>query len=451
MVNIKAALESIVGAENVSGDDYELIAYSRDMSQYPAKKADFIVLPTTTQQVSDIMHLANITKTPVYVKGGGTGSGGMNIARIGGIIIDLIKMSKILEINEKHNTITTQAGCSVYHAVQELRKKGLRLALWPEFGSSVPMAGWTACTGVGINCFSQNYLWDSLCGMEVVLPTGEIIRTGGNAYSNCGPLNKYSAIADFSGIFCCSQGAFGVITELTYMIFPIEEVVETIHFGWNDWEPCLELIRKLQRTQHTVQELALVDPAVGKIMCGVEIKFPRIVIIQVAGTKEQVEVNARIVRKLAAETGATEVDAPVGQALHDNGSMLNGPSKVVGGYDAIASQGCALEALPEMYRIVDEECKKENIPSFTYVWITRTGAVPFPSFIFQDPQQNELMTKVRLAIYDRWMKLKDVPGSYYAPFPDFAHYFRPTYYEFVRKIKRTLDPNNILQPGMAPS
>src|SRR5512143_782977 len=122
MADMKKALADIVGSEYVSDADFELVAYSRDMGPYPAKRADAIVLPGKTEEVSEILRYANQTHTPVFLRGGGTSTGGMAVARSGGILLDLNRMNKILEINEANATITTQAGCGVYKAIKALRR-----------------------------------------------------------------------------------------------------------------------------------------------------------------------------------------------------------------------------------------------------------------------------------------------------------------------------------------
>ncbi|GAJ14746.1 unnamed protein product, partial [marine sediment metagenome] len=138
---IISTLEDIVGSGNVTDKDFDLIGYSRTMTSYPPRSPDIVVLPETAEQVSEIMRLANRTRTPVTVRGGGT-AGGTCIARGGGIIIDLSKMNKILEINEEMMTITVQGGCSVYKAFKELDKIGWELPLRPEFGPGPTMGAW---------------------------------------------------------------------------------------------------------------------------------------------------------------------------------------------------------------------------------------------------------------------------------------------------------------------
>lgn len=452
MLAQKKMLVDIVGDGNVSNADFELVAYSRDMGSLPGSRADFIVLPTKTEEVSGVLRYANQTKTPVYIRGGGTAVGGMAIARAGGILLDLSRMDRILEINEDNATITTEAGCGAYKVIKALRRQGYRLALWPEFGSSVPMGGWTSCSASGINQYSSGYLWDSLVGLEVVLPTGEIVRTGLNAWSNCGPIGRYGATGDIQGLFEGSLGAFGVITELTYTIYPAHEVILHIDIGFDDFEPLIRALKMFRKTT-VITDISFLDDAVGKLIGGnIEIPLPFILSIGCTGTQEEAERGAAVVREIGAEVGARDIGIPIGSMLFQNAALLNSPTfKTLGGYDNVASVGHTFDALPGMYRVLREAVDKVNIPYYWYAWVLKNGMVSFPGIAYKEPEQAKDVREVVEEISYRWTQLKNVPPTtYFGASPDFTPYLRPTYYELVRKIKHALDPNNILQPGLLP-
>lgn len=452
MTDLVNVLTDIVGSANVSDADFELVAYSRDLGHLPGRRAAAIVLPTKTEDVSEVLRYANRTKTPVYMRGGGTAVGGMAIAREGGILLDLSKMDRILEINEGNATVTTQAGCGAYKVIKTLRKQGYRLALWPEFGSSVPMAGWTACSASGINQYSHGYLWDSLVGLEVVLPTGEIVRTGLNAWQNCGPIGRYGATGDVQGLFEGSLGAFGVMTELTYTIYPAHQVVKHIDLGFDDWESVITALKMFRKTR-LITDVGFLDKWVGKLVGGVmEIPFPYLLTVGCSGPKEEAQRGAEIVREIGAKAGAKEAGVPMGDILYQNAALLNAPTfKTLGGYSNVASVGHTFDAWPEMYRIFREVVEKGNVPAYWYAWVLSNGVVSFPGIAYKEPEQREGVTKVVEEISSRWLELKDAPPTtYFGASPNFTRYLRPTYYDLVRKIKQALDPNNILQPGLLP-
>lgn len=448
MANITKVLADIVGSGFVSDADFETFAYSRDISPYPPRRADFIVLPANTEQVSEVMRYANQTKTPVYTKGGGSAFGGLNLARAGGIILDLDRMDKILGINEDSATVTMQAACGAYKVIKALRKQGRRLALWPEFGSTVPMGGWTSCTASGIGQYSHGFLWDSLVGLEVVLPTGEIVRTGANAWSNCGPICRYIATGDIQGMFTGSLGALGVITELTYTTFPAYQAIEFVDIGFDDIKPMISAL-KIFRDTDIITDVTYVDGEVTKDMIGSALPYQHNLSLACTGTPEDAERRAATVRELGLKAGGQELGVPLGKIMYDNASLLNTPAKAYGGLDSLGSCHAYAE-LPEMYKIFKDVLDKSKLPNFWYAWVLKTCFVSFPAFCYKEPEQWEDARRLRLEIYHKWMELKDATPGYYGPWPDFTPYLRPTYYDLLRKIKRALDPNNILQPGLLP-
>ena len=117
-------LEAIAGPENVLSKDFELVAYSRAWSYEKARLADVIVIPGSTEEVSEIVKLANQVNTPVCVRGGGTTTTGMSLPRQAGIVLDLNRMDKIEEIDEGSMTVTVQSGASVYEIIKAVEMRG---------------------------------------------------------------------------------------------------------------------------------------------------------------------------------------------------------------------------------------------------------------------------------------------------------------------------------------
>jgi FAD/FMN-containing dehydrogenase len=93
-------LVNIVGPENASDRDFELEAYTRDLSSAPEKRASFVVRPSTTEQVASILKIANRYKVPVYIRGGGTSHWGEWLPLQGGILMDMSGLNQIIEIDD---------------------------------------------------------------------------------------------------------------------------------------------------------------------------------------------------------------------------------------------------------------------------------------------------------------------------------------------------------------
>ncbi|MHA2149125.1 MAG: FAD-binding oxidoreductase, partial [Candidatus Thorarchaeota archaeon] len=118
-------LVNIVGPENASDRDFELEAYTRDLSSAPEKRASFVVRPSTTEQVASILKIANRYKVPVYIRGGGTSHWGEWLPLQGGILMDMSGLNQIIEIDERNLTATVQGGCTWFKLRGELQKRSL--------------------------------------------------------------------------------------------------------------------------------------------------------------------------------------------------------------------------------------------------------------------------------------------------------------------------------------
>jgi len=110
---IYRALTNIFGSR-VSNKPIDLHAYSRDISPARETLASFVVKPQSTDEISNLLQIANKYKVPVYVRGGGTSHWAGWLPVKGGILVDMRSMNKIMEINEEHLTATVQAGCTWY-------------------------------------------------------------------------------------------------------------------------------------------------------------------------------------------------------------------------------------------------------------------------------------------------------------------------------------------------
>src|SRR3989304_3856416 len=123
---MERTLAGIVGKNYISTEDFELWCYSRDFSPEFPKIPSIVVMPENTDQVSEIVKFANQIKTPIWPRGGGTSAcvSAMPLKE-GGILLDLTRMNKILEINEDNMTATVQPAVVLRTLEEELRKKNL--------------------------------------------------------------------------------------------------------------------------------------------------------------------------------------------------------------------------------------------------------------------------------------------------------------------------------------
>lgn len=176
---IMNALVDIVGADRVSNDPAELFIYARDSGAQAPGRADYVVLPKTAEEISRILVLANREKVPVTPVGAGLTLSGIVVPERGGIVLDMKRMDRILEVDEINRYVVIEAGVS-QGALREYLKKH-----HPRFQHSTPEAPPTATVTANALIHGHGHISpryginsDMIAGMEVVLPTGEITRIG---------------------------------------------------------------------------------------------------------------------------------------------------------------------------------------------------------------------------------------------------------------------------------
>ena len=215
-----SALEQIVGAENVLTDPYSLDCYSGDaLNPYRAygaeeafeRLADAVVRPRNTKQVSEIVSWAMGEKAPLIPMGGGTGVMGGTVPTQGGVVVDLKRMDRILEVNAKDLTAVVEGGVVLHDLEEELAEHGLMPGHDPYSVPIATVAGTISTNGVGYRAAAFGPMGDQVVALEVVLPDGRVISTK--------PVPKYSSGPNLNQLFIGSEGAFGIITKATIKVF----------------------------------------------------------------------------------------------------------------------------------------------------------------------------------------------------------------------------------------
>ena len=219
-----SALKQIVGAENLLTDPYSLDCYSGDaLNPYRAygaedafeRLADAVVRPGSTKQVSEIVSWAMTENTPLIPMGGGTGVMGGTVPARGGVVVDLKRMDRILEVNAKDLTAVVESGVVLHDLVEKLAEHGLMPGHDPYSVPIATVAGTISTNGVGYRAAAFGPMGDQVMALEVVLPDGRVIATK--------PVPKYSSGPNLNQLFIGSEGAFGIITKATIKVFRLPE------------------------------------------------------------------------------------------------------------------------------------------------------------------------------------------------------------------------------------
>jgi glycolate oxidase len=233
-------LESIVGAGNVArgeaiGADYD---HDECLTVSPEKPAA-LVRPASSEQVSRVLAFANENEIPVYLRGAGTGLSGGAVPCPGGIVVSFERMARILEIDEKNHVAVVEPGVTLAALDAALEPRGLVYPVFPGENSAT-LGGNVATNAGGMRAVKYGVTRNQVLGLTAVLPTGEVIRTGGKFV-------KVSSGYDLTQLLIGSEGTLAAITEITVKLFPRMPV----------WSVLLAPFRSLEQASAAVPALVM--------------------------------------------------------------------------------------------------------------------------------------------------------------------------------------------------
>ena len=228
-MDISSKLIKIVGEERVSANAEERFIYSRDSGAQPPRSVDYVVMPKTTEEVRQVVLLANQEKIPVTPLGGGFTLSALVVPNQGGMVLDMKQMDRIIEVDETNRYALIEPGVSQAALQAYLKKHHPHLQhSTPEAPPTVTVVGNALIQGHGHISPRYGINSDMVNGMEVVLPTGEVCKIGsgaiGSSWFTRGPL------PDLPGLFIGWFGTTGIVTKLAIKLFPKPAYREVLAF-----------------------------------------------------------------------------------------------------------------------------------------------------------------------------------------------------------------------------
>src|SRR5215207_3780207 len=193
---------------------------------------DAVVLPTSAEQISEVIKLANRERIPVVPRAGGTGLTDGAVPLRHGIMVDVKLMNRILEIDHEDRTVTVQPGINMLKLNEELRKHGY---IYPDNPASYPcslVGGRIGTSGWSLIGGRYGHTRDLVISFEIVLPTGERIRVGDGGGSK---VRKSSSGFQLKHLFMGHQGTLGIVTEATLELVPRPEAEFSAFFAYPDY------------------------------------------------------------------------------------------------------------------------------------------------------------------------------------------------------------------------
>jgi len=482
----KARLAEIVGTENVYDDADMLQTYAVDQSFVEGKVPDFVIFTETTEQIQQVVRTANETGTPLTPYSSGLNLHGAAIPQRGGIILNLSRMNRILSVDEKNWFAIVEPGVTFEQLQNHLMDKGYRIMI--PFGAPPNRSALTSylerdpmLAGASFE-YGNNLIMD----MEMVLPGGEVFRTGlwsagGEPGSAMGPVRHL-----IYRLWTGAQGTLGIITKMGIQIHPCIKERKIFFLEFNELGDAVEPIQRIQRKEIGVEcflvnrlNLAALLSAEWEIPDGFPAKptssksfeenrttlSPWILVVCIHGSPRHPE------EKIAYEEAALkEVCAGFGLVpgegiTHAQGVLdvfqheLTHPWGILKKFNYRGtvhdlSFKAPLKSIVNMKSIVERTCSKVGYgfnEVGAYLLPLERGRAVHCEFDLHCNLDDDIEVKM---IKDAWRTASEAllaAGACfdrpYGAWADMVYQRSGTYTKKLRQVKEQMDPNNIMNPG----
>jgi len=448
------SLSSIVGDEHVKSDIVDRYCYSMDASFYRAVP-DVVVFPQTTEQVSEVMRFANANGVPVTPRGAATGLCGGAVPLKGGIVLDLTKMNKILEIDLDNLCVRVESGVIQNQLNEELEPHGFFFPPSPGSKKMCTIGGMISTNAGGMRAVKYGVTRNFVLGLKVVLASGEVLDLGGKTL-------KRSLGLDLIQLFVGTEGTLGVITEALLRILPLPEETAVIVAPFSDIGDAARAVNSvLRRTIPAAIEIMDrgIIRAVNAYMP--ELNLPEVdalLYFEAGGTREEVEKQTELIVETCKKHGARGIqwtsDPLEKQRLWQGreaagGAIMNLDRRLVRVYEA--EDVCVpISKMPEMIKRFREISEKYGIPVCLY---GHAGDGNVHSGVLIDVRSEEEWHKLRALTREVYEAAISLGGNVSAEHgvgvlrAEWMEKIHGLGLEYIKKIKRVFDPRGILNPG----
>jgi len=448
MEEVIRELEGIVGKDFVVTKREQIEGYLFDetcISVRPKPAQNCIVVkPKDSQQISKILRLANERKIPVYPRGGGTGLVGSAIPTKDGIVVSLERM-KHVEVDKDNLIAVAEAGVTLRELIDAAEKAGLSFPPHPgDEGAQV--GGLVACNAGGARAVKHGVMRNFVKGIEVVLPTGEILNLGGK-------LLKDNMGYNLMHLIIGSEGTLGIITKVILRLCPKSECTITLVLPFNSRHEALSIVPRILTSGITPLALEYVERELMERSAmhlgekwNIEGKVFLIAIL--SGTQNEVYYEAEKIDQVCKEGGGLE--AYVAERQDEQETILKIRSNI---YTALKDNSVDIldttvppSKVGELADAIDKIAEKYS--AYIPVYGHAADGNLHTHIMKKDVENYE---KIKSEIYEAAVSLGGVitgeHGIGKIRTRELKKFVSPKGIELMKGIKRLFDPNNILNPG----
>jgi glycolate oxidase len=421
------------------------IAYSYDGGM-PQHLPDLVVLPESTEEVAEVMRTAEANRIPVVPRGAGTGLAGGSVPEGGGVVVALTRLNRLLEVDQSNRTATVEAGVVTGQLQTQVEALGLFYPPDPASIHQSTIGGNVATNAGGPRCVKYGVTGNYVLGLTVVLADGRALRTGSKTARN-------AAGYSLTHLFIGSEGTLGIITEVTVRLITRPKAFRTALVTFSRLD---DVSIAIQRILHDGQIPSTINTVEEYVHMGLPVEADALLLIETDGrSEEEAEGGIRAVAEVCRRVGASKIEV-----AHDSQERerLWAARRAVGPSVARRAPGLLgedisvpLGAIAETVRRLQELPRRFGLPMVIY---GHAGDGNLHPNILFDPREASQLAIVERMVEEIFRIAVGVGGTLSGEHgvgltrrPYLKMALSPIELEALQRIKRTLDPKGILNPG----
>ncbi len=451
--NIKQ-LQDIVGTDNIKNDIADLYVYGSDSSVHKAL-ASVVVRPTTTEQVQAILRYANAELIPVIARGSGSGMSGQAVPIDGGIVMDLKKMNRILEIRPEDVLCKVEPGVVDDDLNRALKPHGLFYPPAPASSRVATIGGEIANNASGIRSVKYGATRDSVLGMKVVLANGDLVNLGSNT-------RVEASGYQLDRLMVGSEGTLGIIVEATLLLKPIPKFRCIGRASFNKLKDAGESISEIIAGGAQPSMLELMDNiAITAVNTTLKMGLPdveAIIMFEADGkVKEAVDAEMKLMKEICEKHNAFGIE--LSYDLKERTKLFAGRKKLFAALSRY-KEGLSCTSLADDMAVpyskmaecaskIHEIAKRNNVVMTAY---GHCGSGCMHTKILMDPTKKEQWESAKRAVEEVYEYVRSVGGTTSAEH-GIGLSKAPAWKKekvdslaLLKAVKKAFDPNNILNP-----
>ena len=445
------ALRQALGSDRVMTAPEDMLVYSYD-GTWVVGRPEIVVTPLDTHEVAAVVRIASDQGIPIVPRGAASGLAGGAVPLFGGIVVNLTRMNRILDIDKVNMTVITQPGVVTATLQAAVEREGLFYPPDPASLRQSTIGGNVATSAGGPRCLKYGVTRDYVLGLEAVLPSGEIVRTGAMTAKN---VTGY----DLTHLFVGSEGTLGLVTEATLRLIPQPRARRTVMADFTDVSSAANSVTDVLNAGIVPCAMELMDNTTIKIVeeyihAGLNPEAGALLLIEVDGEEEVVPRQAE---EIAAICGNRATSVRQAHDQKEADTFWNARRVVAAAFGKLRPNRLGEDIAVPRSKIPEaiERIRDIGIEhDLTIAIFGHAGDGNLHPNILVD-LRNEDETRRTLAAAEEIFKvamqlggvLSGEHGIGVLKRDYLADNLHPQALAMMRAIKRTIDPKNIMNPG----